>query len=74
MGFFVFRLYGRKNSDFAILGSGQGNYLATHLLKAGYDIRTVKELSGHSDLHTRMIYPHVLNHGPAGIRSPVDRL
>ena len=45
---------------------------ATHLLKDGYDIRTIQEPLGHKDVSTTMIYCRVLNRGGQGVRSPLD--
>jgi integron integrase len=47
---------------------------ATHLLEAGYHIRTIQKLMGHKDIRTTMIYTHVVSGSELGVQSPVDTL
>jgi site-specific recombinase XerD len=50
------------------------HFFATHLIESGYVIRTVQELLGHTDVKTTMIFTHVLNNGPLGVKSPADMI
>jgi hypothetical protein len=64
-------------ADVALEIQAAGAVLGVHVsqsLEDGYDLRTVQELLGRKDVKTTMVYTHVLNRGPQGVRSPVDAL
>ncbi|MCK4516329.1 MAG: tyrosine-type recombinase/integrase, partial [Spirochaetaceae bacterium] len=72
------RAFGRAVREAGVLKQATVHTLrhsfATHLVEAGYDIRTVQELLGHSRVQTTMIYTHVAQTNRLGIVSPLDSL
>jgi integrase len=69
-------LAGTRTRDLPARPDGQDGHrtICAHLREEDYDIRTVQERIGHREVSATMIYTHVLNRGPAGVRSPADRM
>jgi hypothetical protein len=69
------RFNGRRHpSEMTATPHTLSHSFATHLLQAGYNIRTVQELLGHSDVSTTTVYADVLKLGGGAVRSPLDAL
>lgn len=58
--------------EFVEYGIHENEMSEPQLLESGTDIRTIQQLLGHNDLRTTMLYPHVVERGALGARSPLD--
>ena len=72
--FFARRPSARRDHEAGKLATLSVIQFATHLLEAGYDIRTPRELFGHTDVSALVVYTRVLNRGPGAVRNPPGQL